>query len=109
MTTARKAVCLLSGGLDSSTCLAQARREGTLHHTRKACVRPFTCTGLGVFEVLGTARGGRLVIASGHNTGGFAQAPAVADAVAGTLEGRPHPMQALYDPERGILPDHWMD
>lgn len=88
---------------------AQAVREGTLHDTRKACVRPFTCTGLGGFEVTRTAEGGRMVIASGHNTGGFAQAPAVAEAVATTLEGRPHPMQALYDPERGILPDALMD
>ncbi len=81
---------------------AQARRDGTLEASRRACIRPFTSTGLGIFEVLGTAEGGRLVVASGHNTGGFAQAPAVAEAVTATLEGRSHRMQTLYDPERGI-------
>jgi D-amino-acid dehydrogenase len=82
-----------------------ARRDGSLDRSRKACVRPFTSTGLGVFEVLRTDQGGRLVIASGHNTGGFAQSPAVAEAVAETLRGRPHAMQALYDPERGVEPE----
>ncbi len=82
----------------------QAARDGTLHASRRACVRPFTATGLGIFEVSPTASGGLMVVATGHNTGGFAQAPAVAEAVTATLEGKAHPMQALYDPERGIQP-----
>lgn len=80
----------------------QAVRDGTILQGRKACVRPFTCTGLGILDVAGTVDGGRRVIAAGHNTGGFAQSPAVAQAVAATLDGAAHPMQALYDPERGI-------
>ena len=76
---------------------------GTLYGERKACVRPFTSTGLGIFEVEPTAAGGRLAIATGHNTGGFTQAPVVAEAVMATLSGQYHPMQALYYPERGIL------
>jgi D-amino-acid dehydrogenase len=82
-----------------------SRRSGTLDTTTKACVRPFTSTGLGVFETLPTSDGGRLIVATGHNTGGFAQAPAVAEAVTATLRGRPHPMQSLYDPERGVRND----
>ena len=81
---------------------SQAVRDGTLQSERKACVRPFTSTGLGIFEVERTCEGGRLVITCGHNTGGFTQAPAVAEAVAAALGGASHPMQALYDPERGI-------
>ena len=38
---------------------------------RKFCIRPFTPTGLGVFERLSTACGGQLVITGGNNTGGF--------------------------------------
>ena len=87
----------------------EAQRGTELDASRKACVRPFTSTGLGLFEVTSTAAGGRMVIASGHNTGGFAQAPAVAAAVTATLEGRPHRMQALYDPERGVLPEALSD
>jgi glycine/D-amino acid oxidase-like deaminating enzyme len=80
----------------------QAVRAGTLHSDRKACIRPFTSTGLGIFEVDSTATGGRLVIAAGHNTGGFTQAPVVAAAVTATLTGKSHLMQSLYHPERGI-------
>lgn len=79
-----------------------AQRDGSLQHQRKACVRPFSATGLGLFEVLNTDRGGRVILAGGHNTGGFAQAPVVAQAVADTLRGRSHPMQVLYDPQRGL-------
>ncbi len=81
---------------------ARAVQEGTLMGSRKACVRPFTSTSLGIFEVDRTADGGRLVLTSGHNTGGFTQSPAVAKAVSTTLAGGRHPMQALYDPDRGV-------
>ncbi len=83
---------------------AQALLESGFERSRRACVRPFTATGLGVLEALGTVEEGCMVIASGHNTGGFTQAPVVAHSVAATLEGRPHRMQSLYDPERGISP-----
>ena len=82
----------------------QAKATGTLMGNRKACVRPFTSTGLGIFEVDRTAEGGRFIITSGHNTGGFTQAPVVGEAVATTLGGSSHSMQSLYEPERGLTP-----
>jgi glycine/D-amino acid oxidase-like deaminating enzyme len=75
---------------------------GAREHPRH-CVRPFTSTGLGLFEVAETAAGGTLVITGGHGTGGFVQAPAVAEAVAETLAGQPTPMQQLHHPRRGHL------
>lgn len=79
---------------------ARALAEGTLHGERRACLRPFTDNGLGLFEVEATRDGGLLILTTGHNTGGFTQAPAVAEAVVSTLSGEQHPMAALYDPER---------
>ena len=67
---------------------------------RKACVRPWTATGLGIFESTGTDRDGSFIITGGHNTGGFAQAPAVAMAVLASIERRSHPMHILYNPKR---------
>ncbi|MBB5067988.1 FAD-dependent oxidoreductase [Saccharopolyspora gloriosae] len=63
------------------------------------CVRPWTASNLGLFETLPAANGA-FVVAGGHNTGGFAQAPVVAEAVLDALAGRPHPMHALYHPRR---------
>lgn len=71
---------------------------------RKYCVRPFTPTGLGVFERIPTAGGGQLFITGGNNTGGFAQAPAVAKAVLRALQGEPDPIHILFHPDRGRLP-----
>jgi D-amino-acid dehydrogenase len=67
---------------------------------RTACVRPWTATGLGIFESTGTDRDGSFIITGGHNTGGFAQAPAIAMAVLAAIERHSHPMHILYHPKR---------
>lgn len=63
------------------------------------CVRPWTATSLGLFDVTATA-GGRCIVTGGHNTGGFTQAPEVASAVLASLTGTDHPMHHLYSPHR---------
>ncbi|KAK4237792.1 FAD dependent oxidoreductase-domain-containing protein [Achaetomium macrosporum] len=71
---------------------------------RKYCVRPFTPTGLGLFEKIPTAGGGQLIITGGNNTGGFAQAPAIARAVLRSFLGEHDPIHVLFHPDRGKLP-----
>ncbi|MEU3602831.1 FAD-dependent oxidoreductase [Streptomyces sp. NPDC006798] len=66
----------------------------------KYCVRPWTATSLGVHHTEPTADGGLFVVTGGHNTGGFAQSPAVARAVLASLRRESHPMHRLYHPER---------
>jgi glycine/D-amino acid oxidase-like deaminating enzyme len=77
----------------------QALADGSLRQSRKYCVRPWTASSLGTFEVM-PAQSGLMVIASGHNTGGFAQSPAVGRATLDALQGRLHPMHTLYHPNR---------
>jgi glycine/D-amino acid oxidase-like deaminating enzyme len=85
---------------------AAAKERGTMFPggNRKFCVRPFTPTGLGLFERIPTASGGQLIITGGNNTGGFAQAPAVARAVWRALVGEHDPIHVLFHPDRGRLP-----
>lgn len=77
---------------------AAAREAGTLDASRRLCVRPWTASCLGVFERLATTGGGALIVTGGHNTGGFAQSPAIARAVRAALEGRHDPMHESYAP-----------
>jgi glycine/D-amino acid oxidase-like deaminating enzyme len=79
-----------------------AAERGLLDEERRYCVRPWTPTGLGVFEQIATDDGGRLIVATGHNTGGFAQAPSVAEAVLAAIAGEEHAMHALYHPRRFV-------
>ena len=79
---------------------AAARADGMLTASRRVCVRPWTTTSLGVFEMLPAYGDGVAIVTGGHNTGGFAQAPAVARAVCSALAGRCHPMHTLYRPDR---------
>jgi glycine/D-amino acid oxidase-like deaminating enzyme len=79
---------------------AVAQESGMLDASRRFCIRPWTASNLPVFEMAKTGSGGALVLTGGHNTGGFAQAPAVAAAVRAALKGEQHPMHVLYDPRR---------
>jgi D-amino-acid dehydrogenase len=94
--------------VELSRCIAETVAEvfpdkagEAVHAAPSFCVRPWTPSGLGVFSAEDTAAGGRFVVTSGHNTGGFSQAPEVAQAVARALEGADHPMHALYGVDRG--------
>ncbi|MGJ8626338.1 MAG: NAD(P)/FAD-dependent oxidoreductase [Sulfitobacter sp.] len=84
----------------------QALADGSLRQSRKYCVRPWTASSLGTFEVL-PAESGLLVIASGHNTGGFSQSTTVAQATLDAFEGRHHSMHTLYHPNR--YEAFWLD
>lgn len=79
---------------------AAAQAARTLDASRQLCVRPWTPSCLGVFEQVPTREGGLLLVTGGHNTGGFAQSPVVADAVLAAVEGRAHQMHTRYHPLR---------
>ncbi|KAL7940028.1 hypothetical protein V8C42DRAFT_338778 [Trichoderma barbatum] len=82
----------------------RAKEQGTLWpQGQKYCIRPFTCTGLGVFEDIPTAGGGHLIITGGNNTGGFAQAPAIARAVYRAMVGEHDPIHVIFNPYRSKL------
>ncbi len=74
--------------------------SGDLKSELRYCVRPWTSSSLGIFEAIPTTNSGHCIITGGHNTGGFAQAPAVGEAVASLLNGETHPMHTLYHPDR---------
>lgn len=54
---------------------------------KKYCVRPWTPSGLGVFECQ-RAESGVAILIGGHNTGGFAVAPQIAESVRSALVGQ---------------------
>lgn len=77
-----------------------ARDAGLLDQPLRYCIRPWTPSGLGVFETAGARGDGLAILTGGHNTGGFAQSPSVARAVTCALRGEGHRMHALYHPRR---------
>lgn len=82
---------------------AQVRDTPDFRESFTICVRPWTSNGLGIFEQIPTTNGGKLVTTGGHNTGGFAQAPSVGQAVLAALEGKEHIMHHLYHPKKHLL------
>ncbi len=81
-----------------SYTLAQA--TGMIEQSFRYCVRPWTPSGLGLFERIPAENQGLMIVAAGHTTGGFAQSPSVAIAVLAALAGDAHPMHRAYHPGR---------
>jgi len=77
-----------------------AERRGMLDRSPEFCVRPWTYSGLGIFQRRDTVCGGKFIVTGGHNTGSFAQAPMVAEAVRMAVQGKSHAMDQLYHPKR---------
>lgn len=77
-----------------------AWQRGMLDRSPEFCVRPWTYSGLGIFHRRDMVCGGKFIVTGGHNTGGFAQAPMVAEAVRMALQGKLHAMDELYHPKR---------
>jgi D-amino-acid dehydrogenase len=81
--------------------------SGLIDDRRHYCIRPWTASCLGIFELVATEGNGVAVMTGGHNTGGFAQSPSVAAAVLAALRGQAHPMHEHYHPDRlGAFYDH---
>ncbi|BDD05667.1 FAD-dependent oxidoreductase [Aureibacter tunicatorum] len=79
-----------------------AHLDGSLYEGWKYCIRPFTPTGLGIYEVQDTEDGGIVILTGGHNTGGFTQAPLIAKSVLDTLNNESTSMERTFHPIRGI-------
>lgn len=71
----------------------------TLTDTLKYCVRPWTPSGLGLFETF-KSKASCMILVGGHNTGGFAQAPAIASAILATMRNNHHQMHVDYHTDR---------
>lgn len=81
-------------------CYKIAKEKGLIESSLRYCIRPWTASGLGIFEIVQAENNGVLIITGGHNTGGFAQSPSVAMAVRSALRGEEHPMHQVYHPRR---------
>ncbi len=75
-------------------------RRGLFSVEPRYCIRPWTPSCLGLFEIKPTAGGGLFIVTGGHNTGGFAQSPVIAQAVLDAIEGRCNQMHYKYHPDR---------
>jgi glycine/D-amino acid oxidase-like deaminating enzyme len=74
--------------------------NNTIEDSLKYCLRPWTSNSLGVFETIQTRTSGKCIITGGHNTGGFAQSPSIAQAVLLSLNSCSHKMHSMYHPKR---------
>ncbi|MEO0041781.1 MAG: hypothetical protein RL329_1229 [Bacteroidota bacterium] len=79
----------------------QGVADGLLAQPQKYCTRPFTTTGLGIFESISNENGGATFLTGGHNTGGFTQAPIVAKTLVEIINGKKALMPNKYHPMRG--------
>jgi len=79
----------------------QAKWLGILNYGPEYCIRPWTASGLGILNFNEFPDNTMVVSSGGHNTGGFAQAPAIAEEIARRLSGTKSNVESLYSEHRG--------
>lgn len=66
------------------------------------CIRPWTASCLGLFSIEKIENGGMIIISTGHNTGGFAQAAVLSNEILRVISGSESDMLLKYNPKRAF-------
>ncbi|MFP3437509.1 NAD(P)/FAD-dependent oxidoreductase [Pantoea ananatis] len=82
-------------GLSENNSTDDAALQGVRY-----CVRPWTASSLGIYGDVYPDSKNAFILTGGHNTGGFAQSPIIAEAILSSINGQGNILHSIYHPNR---------